>query len=56
MNFEVEIILPKMMPDPYVARCSIWLPFIQNELKADENTVIVGHSSGAIAAMRLLEI
>ena len=34
------------------ARASIWLPFMQNELKCDEETVIVGHSSGAEAAMR----
>uniref|UniRef100_A0AAZ3QYK3 Hydrolase RBBP9 n=1 Tax=Oncorhynchus tshawytscha TaxID=74940 RepID=A0AAZ3QYK3_ONCTS len=41
------------MPDP--ARESIWLPFIQEELQCDEETVIIGHSSGAAAAMRYAE-
>jgi predicted alpha/beta hydrolase family esterase len=45
----------KDMPDPYDARESIWLPFIENELKCDENTILVGHSSGAEAAMRYIE-
>jgi len=43
------------MPDPYVARESEWIPFIHNTLKVDESTVVVGHSSGACCAMRLLE-
>ena len=43
------------MPDPNVARESIWLPFIRDVLKADERTIVVGHSSGAEAAMRLIE-
>lgn len=42
-------------PDTELARSSYWLPFLRNELKADENTIIVGHSSGAIAAMRYAE-
>lgn len=41
-------------PDTELARSSYWLPFIE-KLKADENTIIVGHSSGAIAAMRYAE-
>ena len=49
-----EIILEDM-PDPYVARESIWIPFILNELKVDEHTIVIGHSSGAVAALRLLE-
>jgi len=43
------------MPDPYEAKESIWLPFIHEQLQADENTVLVGHSSGAEAGMRFLE-
>ncbi|KAK3747316.1 hypothetical protein QZH41_016946 [Actinostola sp. cb2023] len=50
----VECLL-KNMPDPVVARESIWLPFMENELHCDENTIIVGHSSGAEAAMRYAE-
>ncbi|CAF1500144.1 unnamed protein product [Rotaria magnacalcarata] len=43
------------MPDPYTARESHWLPFIRNTLKVDEKTILVGHSSGCEAIMRLLE-
>ena len=43
------------MPDPIKARETIWIPFILNELGADENTILVGHSSGAVAALRFLE-
>lgn len=42
-------------PDPDLARESIWIPFLLNELKVDKNSILVGHSSGAIAAMRLAE-
>ncbi|CAM9526947.1 unnamed protein product [Choristocarpus tenellus] len=31
------------------------LPFIRDELQAGEDSIVVGHSSGAVAAMRLLE-
>ena len=41
-------------PDTELARSCYWLPFL-DKLKADENTIIVGHSSGAIAAMRYAE-
>jgi len=47
------------MPDPVVARESVWLPFIVKELAGGEaqlaQTIVVGHSSGAAAAMRLAE-
>ena len=49
-----EVVL-KNMPDPVRARRTIWLPFMTDELGADERTVLIGHSSGAVAAMRLLE-
>lgn len=44
-----------LFPDPELARASYWLPFLKEELKVDEETILVGHSSGAIAAMRLAE-
>ncbi|XP_030626676.1 serine hydrolase RBBP9 [Chanos chanos] len=47
--------LLKNMPDPVTARESIWLPFMEKELQCDEETVIIGHSSGAAAAMRYAE-
>ena len=50
----IECITPQM-PDAPLARSKYWLPFIKNILKADENTVLVGHSSGALAAMRFAE-
>ena len=31
-----------------------WIPFLE-KLGADENTILIGHSSGAIAAMRFAE-
>lgn len=50
----VEVQLENM-PDPFVAKESVWLPFMKDEMKCDENTVVVGHSSGAEAAMRFAE-
>ena len=37
------------------AKESIWLPFIKSELGGNEESIIVGHSSGAEAAMRYAE-
>ena len=42
-------------PDPMVCHQSKWVPFVRDDLKADEQTVVVGHSTGALLAMRLLE-
>lgn len=41
-------------PDPVLARKEYWLPFLK-KLGADENTILIGHSSGAVAAMRYAE-
>jgi predicted alpha/beta hydrolase family esterase len=43
------------MPDPHAARESHWVPFIRNSLKIDEKTILIGHSSGCEAIMRLIE-
>lgn len=43
------------MPDPDEAKKSIWLPFIRDQLKVDDQTIVIGHSSGAEACMRLCE-
>lgn len=41
-------------PDPILASMNVWLPFLK-ELGADEQTILIGHSSGAEAAMRYAE-
>lgn len=47
------------MPDPMYAREKKWIPFIVNNLAGGEKNlqrcIVVGHSSGAVAAMRLAE-
>ncbi len=43
------------LPDPAEAKASEWLPYIADVIKADENTILVGHSSGAVAALRYAE-
>lgn len=48
-------VIAETMPDNVLARESMWLPFLKDKLGADENTIIVGHSSGAVAAMRFAE-
>ena len=42
-------------PDNYLARESYWIPFLKDVLEADEKSILIGHSSGAIAAMRYAE-
>ncbi|XP_074652328.1 serine hydrolase RBBP9-like [Tubulanus polymorphus] len=51
---EVECLLHNM-PDPVTARESIWIPYMRDTLKCDKDTIIIGHSSGAVAAMRYIE-
>ncbi|XP_078590093.1 serine hydrolase RBBP9-like isoform X3 [Branchiostoma floridae x Branchiostoma japonicum] len=51
-NFQCTL---KNMPDPVMARENIWIPFMRDELQCDERTIIIGHSSGAEAAMRYAE-
>ncbi len=41
-------------PDNIKARAKFWLPHLET-LDADENTILIGHSSGAVAAMRYAE-
>jgi uncharacterized protein len=41
-------------PDNIKARAKFWLPHLE-ELGADEHTILIGHSSGAVAAMRYAE-
>lgn len=48
-------VIGETFPDSIVAREKYWLPFLKENLKADENTILIGHSSGATAAMRFAE-
>ena len=43
------------MPDSIIARAEYWLPFLKDHVKAGEGDVLVGWSSGAVAAMRYAE-
>ncbi|MBN8828191.1 MAG: alpha/beta hydrolase [Sphingobacteriia bacterium] len=48
-------VIASEFPDKELARQSYWLPYLSHELKADHNTILVGHSSGAVAAIRYAE-
>ncbi|CAE8628375.1 unnamed protein product [Polarella glacialis] len=50
-----EEVVCRNFPDPYDAKRSVWIPFLQEDLKVGPDTVLVGHSSGCEAAMRLAE-
>lgn len=41
-------------PDPILARTGFWLPFLE-KLGANEHTILIGHSSGTLAALRFAE-
>jgi predicted alpha/beta hydrolase family esterase len=47
-------VINRQFPDSVKARARFWLPFLE-ELGADANTILIGHSSGAVAAMRYAE-
>jgi predicted alpha/beta hydrolase family esterase len=47
-------VINQTFPDNVKARAKHWLPFLES-LGADEATILVGHSSGAVAAMRYAE-
>ncbi len=49
----VEVI-NQTFPDNVKARAQYWLPHLET-LGADQNTILIGHSSGAVAAMRYAE-
>lgn len=48
-------VVAKDFPDPMLARKDIWLPFLMQECGANAQSILIGHSSGAIAAMRYAE-
>ncbi len=53
-KLQILVVAPQF-PDAYLARASSWLPFLEHDLHADDQTILVGHSSGALAAMRFAE-
>ncbi len=50
----IQVIVPQM-PESVIAPESVWVPYLLNTIGVDEETVAVGHSSGAEAFMRLCE-
>jgi hypothetical protein len=47
-------VVAEEFPDPMLARREYWIPFLE-KLGTDPETILVGHSSGAVAAMRYAE-
>ena len=47
-------VVNQTFPDNVKARAEFWLPHLE-ALGADEDTILIGHSSGAVAAMRYAE-
>ncbi len=52
-------VIAKEMPDPDIAREKYWIPFIEKQIrenqKNNEEIILIGHSSGAVAILRYLE-
>jgi len=48
-------VIAENMPDPKLARKEIWIPFIKENISADEDVILIGHSSGAAAILKFLE-
>ncbi len=48
-------VLSPQFPDAPLARESFWMPFLKEIIDGDEDVVIIGHSTGAIVAMRFAE-
>lgn len=51
---DIQVISPGIYPDPIIASQEVWVPFIESFV-LDEHTILIGHSTGAIAAMRIAE-
>lgn len=48
-------VIAKNMPDPDLARKEYWLPFIEEQTGGAQQTILIGHSSGAVAILRYME-
>jgi len=53
-KLDLELVF-ETFPDSIIAREKYWIPFLKDYLQADKNTLLIGHSSGAVAAMRYAE-
>jgi len=53
-SFNLQVIAEDF-PDADLARESYWIPFLREIIQVDDETILVGHSTGAIAAMRFAE-
>ena len=53
-KLEIENVF-ETFPDSILARKKYWLAFLEDKVKADKRSILVGHSSGAVAAMRYAE-
>lgn len=53
-KYDVEIVA-ETFPDSIIARKKYWIEFLETHVKADEHTVLVGHSSGVLCANRYAE-
>jgi predicted alpha/beta hydrolase family esterase len=53
-KFGLEVVAEDM-PDPVLARKKFWVPFIKEKLDGEEDSILIGHSSGAVAALKYLE-
>ena len=51
-GFEV---IAENMPDPVIAHMNVWVPYIEKMTKGEQNWILIGHSSGAIAIQKYLE-
>lgn len=53
-KLDLEVIA-ETFPDSIIAREKYWTEFLKERVFADENTILIGHSSGALCAMRYAE-
>ncbi|MFC1687093.1 RBBP9/YdeN family alpha/beta hydrolase [Patescibacteria group bacterium] len=47
-------VIAETFPDSVEAKAAVWLPHLE-KLGADEHTILIGHSSGAVATLRYAE-
>jgi len=48
-------VICETMPDPVICSENLWIPFIKKKLHPYKYKFVIGHSSGALAGMRLAE-